>query len=72
MKNTSQTQTKLRVAKTTQPSCHTGYGEWIEEFKFGSAYIKPTPYYQHNEFNFSVYKKPTLLERVVNFLNKNL
>ena len=70
MKNISQKQNKLNIRKTTPANSHTGYGEWLEEFKVSSAYIKPTPYFQGNELNFNVYRKPTLLERVFKFLNR--
>ena len=69
MENTSQTQNKLRVSKVTHPSVATGYAEWLEEFRVSSRYLKPTPYFQGNELNFSVYGKPTLFQRVSKFLN---
>ena len=69
MKNTSQMQNKERVSKVTHPSVATGYAEWLEEFRVSSRYLKPTPYFQGNELNFSVYGKPTLFQRVSKFLN---
>ena len=63
-------QTKLKVSKVVYPNTNTTLNEWAEEFQFGKGYIKPTPYFQNNELNFSVYKKLTLTERIFNFITR--
>lgn len=46
-----QTTTKERVMKVTQPENPLSYNEWVEKYRFGQAYIKPTQYFAGNEFD---------------------
>ena len=62
---------KPKVSKVVYPDSNSTLNEWTEEFKFGSAYVKPTPYFQNNELNFRVYtKKLTLLDKIDNYFRK--
>jgi hypothetical protein len=47
--------TKLKVSKVTHPENRPTQSEWYEEFKVGSAYIKPTKYFDGNAFDSQVF-----------------
>ena len=44
-----------KVSKTTYPEKQPPQDEWFRQFGVASAYTKPIPYYQGNEFNTRVF-----------------
>ena len=45
----------LKVSKSTFPTDQPSQQEWFEQFGVASGYIKPTPYFQGNQFNTRIF-----------------
>ena len=48
---------KLNVASVVYPLDKPTQDEWVSEFRVSSGYVKPTPYFEGNEFNTQVFLK---------------
>jgi len=64
---------KEKVASVAMPKDRPPYQQWIEEFKFGSQYVKKPKLFEGNYFNTEVFKSrktSRLFSGIVKFLNK--
>ena len=65
--------TKEKATCTAKPKEQPPYQQWIEEFKFGSQYVKQPKLFEGNHFNTEVYdsrKTSRLFSGIVKFLNR--
>lgn len=47
---------RLNVMKVIEPKNRPSQNDWTQEFGFGSMYVRPTDYYQGNEFDSEVFR----------------
>ena len=56
--------TKEKVSKVTFPDNPISYHDWVKMYRFGSAYIKPTKFFQGNELDTRKFGKKESIPKV--------
>ena len=57
----------LNIRSTAVPANQLSQNDWMQEFRAGSAYIKPTNYYTGNHFQ--PVTNDSIINRIIRFLN---